>query len=229
MQENELDNIYITNSDTLQSMKAFEDKYGAAPADLNNSIDDISNLNKIWADPAFRAFALGFWERVGCTTPRPWMPYFCNRLSALGPEFVPTIDDYLHLRIRTTGIVENRFNVCNHTFTCFHVGGQRSERKKWVHVFDNTDAVLYVSRLTHFRFNLFEDEKTNRLSEDIQLFHDIAGRFLPTRPVIIIFTFADMFEQDILSNKVSEADLRVLIPVCQSLEHYWSDCCTLRL
>ncbi len=222
MQENELDNIYIINPDTLQSMKAFEDEYGTGPEplDWNFSKDDISNVNKMWADPAFRAFALGFWVRVGCGYPRPWMLYFCNRLSALGPEFVPTIDDYLHQRVRTTGIVESRFNVCNHTFTCFHVGGQRNERKKWVHIPHDPDAVLYVSRLTHFQFNLFEDYRMNRLSEDIQLSHDIAGRFLPTRPVIIIFTFADMFEQDILSNKVSEADLRALIPVSQSLEHY---------
>ena len=48
---------------------------------------------------------------------------------------MPSDQDILRARIRTTGIVEHRFEI-NHegkvnSFRMFDVGGQRNARKKW--------------------------------------------------------------------------------------------------
>ena len=39
----------------------------------------------------------------------------------------------------------------------FDVGGQRSERKKWIHVFDNVNAVLFLVAISGYDHVLVED------------------------------------------------------------------------
>ena len=40
------------------------------------------------------------------------------------------------------------------------VGGARSERRKWIHCFDDVHAVLFMCALSGYDMTLFEDEKT---------------------------------------------------------------------
>ena len=44
------------------------------------------------------------------------------------------------------------------------VGGQRSERRKWIQCFDDVRAVLFVCALSGYDMTLFEDGKTVGLS-----------------------------------------------------------------
>ena len=37
------------------------------------------------------------------------------------------------------------------------VGGQRSERKKWIHFFDNAKAVIFIAALSDYDLVLVED------------------------------------------------------------------------
>ncbi|ETO10024.1 Guanine nucleotide-binding protein alpha-3 subunit, partial [Reticulomyxa filosa] len=59
------------------------------------------------------------------------------------------------------------------TFELFDVGGQRSERSKWIHCFDSVDAVLFVAGLNCYDQNLFEDEQINAMDESIRLFNEV--------------------------------------------------------
>ena len=36
------------------------------------------------------------------------------------------------------------------------VGGQRTERKKWIHYFDEAEAIIYVAALSDFDLMLLE-------------------------------------------------------------------------
>ena len=49
-------------------------------------------------------------------------------------------------------------------FELFDVGGQRSERKKWIQCFDNVTSVLFIIALSDFNQVLLEDNLTNRFS-----------------------------------------------------------------
>ena len=87
-----------------------------------------------------------------------------NRLAEIAlPGYMPTMNDILHSRGRTTGIVEERYVIDSHTFVLFDVGGQRNERKKWIHCFDGVNAVIFVAALSEYDQKLFEDESTCRM------------------------------------------------------------------
>lgn len=42
----------------------------------------------------------------------------------------------------------------------FDVGGQRSERRKWIHFFDNVTAVIFTTALSAYDQKLREDNTT---------------------------------------------------------------------
>lgn len=50
------------------------------------------------------------------------------------------------------------------------VGGQRSERKKWMHCFQDVTAVLFCAATSEYDLKLEEDDTTNRIHESLRLF-----------------------------------------------------------
>ena len=90
-------------------------------------------------------------------------------------DYIPTEQDVLRSRVPTTGIVENAFDIDGNQFKMFDVGGQRSERKKWIHCFENVTAVLFVAAISAYDQVLYEDESTNRMQEALELFEEITN------------------------------------------------------
>merc|ERR1719283_593258 len=87
------------------------------------------------------------------------MDYFMARATQIfGEEYYPNHNDVLKTRIRTSGLIESKYNIHNVMFHIVDVGGQRNERRKWIHSFENVTAVLFVSALNHYNRVLFEDE-----------------------------------------------------------------------
>ena len=48
-------------------------------------------------------------------------------------------------------------------FEMYDVGGQRNERKKWIHCFEGVTAVIFVAAISEYDQKLFEDASTNRM------------------------------------------------------------------
>mmetsp|Transcript_8455 Transcript_8455/g.20783 ORF Transcript_8455/g.20783 Transcript_8455/m.20783 type:complete len:99 (+) Transcript_8455:686-982(+) len=69
----------------------------------------------------------------------------------------------------------------------FEVGGQRSERRKWIHCFENVQAVLFVASISAYNQALYEESKTNRLVEALALFEEITNSKWFTKTSIILF------------------------------------------
>jgi hypothetical protein len=44
----------------------------------------------------------------------------------------------------------------------FDVGGQRSERKKWIHCFENVTAIIFLVAISEYDQVLIEDETVVR-------------------------------------------------------------------
>merc|ERR1712228_724991 len=105
----------------------------------------------------------------------------------------------------------------------FDTGGQRSERKKWTHCFENVDGVIFVASLSHYNQMLFEDDSCNALDESINLFEEICNNqaFEKKTNMILLLNKKDLFALKIMripitvvrnyqSLKVSEGILKKL-------------------
>lgn len=55
-------------------------------------------------------------------------------------------EDILQCRVQTTGVIETTVTDEKNdvTFSLVDVGGQRSERRKWIHCFADVSAILYA-------------------------------------------------------------------------------------
>jgi len=118
----------------------------------------------------------------------------CRDFAAKG--FAPSEEDIIMARARTTGIILTEFASDNVSWVVVDVGGQRSERKKWINCFDDVKAVLFVVNLSGYSSVLFEDEKRNRMHEAMDLFEQVAAEkvFLKT-PIFLFFNKKDLFEE----------------------------------
>ena len=84
---------------------------------------------------------------------------FCDDVDRLWDKnYVPTDQDLLRTRLRTTGITETVFDLGQLTYRMFDVGGQRSERKKWIHCFENVTCLLFLVAISGYDQCLVEDK-----------------------------------------------------------------------
>jgi guanine nucleotide-binding protein G(i) subunit alpha len=85
--------------------------------------------------------------------------YYFNAIDRMSDgRYMPTDQDILRSRVKTTGITETTFKVGELTYRLFDVGGQRSERKKWIHCFENVTALVFLVSLSEYDQMLYEDE-----------------------------------------------------------------------
>ncbi|KAK6456013.1 guanine nucleotide-binding protein alpha subunit [Scheffersomyces xylosifermentans] len=122
--------------------------------------------------------------------------YFDNVYKFADPNYFCTDMDILKGRIKTTGITETNFNINSFKFKVLDAGGQRSERKKWIHCFDNITAVLFVLAVSEYDQMLFEDERVNRMHESIVLFDSLCNsKWFANTPFILFLNKVDIFEK----------------------------------
>lgn len=56
-------------------------------------------------------------------------------------------------------------------FRVYDVGGQRSERRKWMHCFDDVTAIIFVAAVSAYDQVLYEDATQNRIDEVLHHAH----------------------------------------------------------
>eukprot|EP00038_Savillea_parva_P006801 m.165952 g.165952 ORF g.165952 m.165952 type:complete len:363 (-) comp12627_c0_seq1:81-1169(-) len=136
--------------------------------------------------------------------------YYFNRVDEIAkPDYCPTQDDVLRSRVQTTGIVETQFRFKGMIFNVIDVGGQRSERRKWINCFDNVTAVLYCAALsgydTMIRETADHEEKVNRIHESLELFEGICNnKFFADTAIILFLNKTDLFAEKIQTSNLSD-------------------------
>jgi len=147
--------------------------------------------------------------------------YFLDKIMEIAqPAYVPSEQDVLRSRVRTTGIVENEFVIDGNRFKMFDVGGQRNERKKWIHCFSEVTAVLFVAALSAYDLVLYEDEDTNRMEEALNLFGEICNsRWFKKTSMILMLNKRDLFAE-----KIQKTPLTVTFKEYKGNPHDYQQC-----
>jgi GTPase SAR1 family protein len=131
--------------------------------------------------------------------------YMFNNLERIGAaDYTPSPDDILRARLRTSGIVERTFRMREVDFKFLDVGGQRNERRKWIHCFEGVTAVIFVAAISEYDQTLYEDEKENRLHEAIRVFDNICNnKYFEETAMILFLNKEDLFREKIKHTHLS--------------------------
>eukprot|EP01080_Neovahlkampfia_damariscottae_P002773 gene2773-4181_t len=135
--------------------------------------------------------------------------HFFSNISRFEPGNVQLQEiDILSCTKKTIGI--NSFKVeLEHfkkkiTCTIVDTGGQRNERKKWKQCYLDVNAVIFVASLSEFDQVIYEDDKSNRMMESINLFESIMNeKALDGIPIFLIFNKFDLFEEKMKTGDLS--------------------------
>ncbi|XP_028658277.1 guanine nucleotide-binding protein subunit alpha-14-like [Erpetoichthys calabaricus] len=124
------------------------------------------------------------------------------------PSYVPNQQDVLRVRVPTTGIIEYPFNLENVIFRMVDVGGQRSERRKWIHCFENVTSIIFLVALSEYDQILAECDNENRMEESKALFKTIITYPWFQMSSVILF----LNKTDILEEKIKYSHLADYFP-----------------
>ncbi|CAJ1070150.1 guanine nucleotide-binding protein subunit alpha-14-like [Xyrichtys novacula] len=129
-----------------------------------------------------------------------------DRIASL--SYVPTLQDILRVRVPTTGIIEYPFDLSKVVFRMVDVGGQRSERRKWIHCFEDVTSIIFLAALSEYDQVLIENANDNRLKESIALFRTILSSPWFQESSTILF----LNKTDLLKEKITKSHLANYFP-----------------
>ncbi|TRZ00015.1 hypothetical protein DNTS_033213 [Danionella cerebrum] len=177
----------VVYSNTIQSIIAIIRAMGRLKIDFGDAAR---------ADDARQLFVLAGSAEEGFMTTD-----YLNDLDRISQAtYIPTQQDVLRTRVKTTGIVETHFTFKDLHFKMFDVGGQRSERKKWIHCFEGVTAIIFCVALS--------DYDLNRMHESMKLFDSICNNKWFTDTSIILF----LNKKDLFEEKIKKSPLTICYP-----------------
>jgi len=182
----------------------------AALADAPNVIPSIpdamvADIKALWADSGIQACYKSR-HLFQLSDSAEYYVEAVERIAA--PDYVPTEQDVLRARVKTTGIQEISFTTNDVSFRMVDVGGQRSERKKWIHCFQDVTAVIFCVAMSEYDQKLYEDETVGRTEESLKLFDEICNsKWFNSTSIILFLNKKDLFEE-----KIKVTDLSLCFP-----------------
>uniref|UniRef100_A0AAZ1XHL8 Guanine nucleotide-binding protein subunit alpha n=1 Tax=Oreochromis aureus TaxID=47969 RepID=A0AAZ1XHL8_OREAU len=162
-------NAMLVKEVDIEKINSFEQPY-------------ITAIKSLWADPGIQEYVFS--------------PHFGD--DGHDPNYLPTQQDVLRVRIPTTGIIEYPFDLQSIIFRMVDVGGQRSERRKWIHCFENVTSIMFLVALSEYDQVLVESDNENRMEESKALFRTIITYpWFQNSSVILFLNKKDLLEEKI--------------------------------
>jgi GTPase SAR1 family protein len=191
------------------------------PPDRRSTIEEIFQLNGLdglTSDLIKEIIRLLSLKKIKRTLRRSYEFYipdsafyfFQNSERILSEDFIPNEEDIIRTRIKTMGVNEISFAYLGNNFRVVDVGGQRSERRKWIHCFQDISSIIFCVALSEYNLSLEEDETVNRMHESIQMFREICTTIWFKDVTLIIF----LNKEDIFKLKIDRIPLTICFPDC---------------
>eukprot|EP01133_Synstelium_polycarpum_P020116 gene20116-24121_t len=148
------------------------------------------DATRLWNDPAIKQV---YERRDKDFQLNDSSKYFFDNLNRISePKYLPTPQDALRSRVMTKGIVEADVVFDGISMKIIDVGGQRSQRRKWIHCFDGVSAVIFVAALSEYD-QMCREVRVNRLDESINLFSEICNsQWFAETPMILFLNKKDI-------------------------------------
>jgi guanine nucleotide-binding protein subunit alpha len=165
-------------------------------------IEYLRAFKDLWKDPGLQKVV----EKGNEFALHDNLGYFFIDLDRLfNRDFIPTDQDVLRARLRTTGITETHFDLGSLQYRMFDVGGQRSERKKWIHCFENVNALLFLVAISGYDQCLAEDKDGNQMQEALMLWESIANsHWFKNSALILFLNKIDLFKAKLTTSPITK-------------------------
>jgi len=162
-------------------------------------------LVALWNDPGVQRA----WDRGNEAALPENLSYFFSDLDRLfRSEYVPTEQDIVRCRARTTGITETVFQLRDHEMLMVDVGGQKSERRKWIHCFQDVTSILFLVSLSGYDQCLVEDKDANQMQDAMTIWDSIChSQWFKSTSIILFLNKDDLFKA-----KIRHSDIKTFFP-----------------
>jgi len=162
-------------------------------------------LKSLWTDPNVQKA----WSRGNEAALPENLMYFYSSLDRLfDPTYQPTEQDIIHCRARTIGITETTFTLRDHEMQMVDVGGQKSERRKWIHCFQDVTSILFLVSLSGYDQCLVEDKDANQMQDAMTIWDSICHSQWFKKTSIILF----LNKNDIFHRKIPVSNIKTFFP-----------------
>ncbi|TKR94060.1 hypothetical protein L596_008403 [Steinernema carpocapsae] len=211
-------NVFMAMQAMIRAMETLDIPFGDPSSDLQdkaNVVRAIDYENVTSFEEPYVSYIKDLWEDSGvqeCYDRRreyqltDSAKYYLSDLRRLAvPDYLPTEQDILRVRVPTTGIIEYPFDLEQIIFRMVDVGGQRSERRKWIHCFENVTSIMFLVALSEYDQVLVECDNENRMEESKALFRTIITYpWFTNSSVILFLNKKDLLEEKILYSHLAD-------------------------
>ncbi|KAI9435689.1 guanine nucleotide binding protein, alpha subunit [Lactarius indigo] len=164
-----LEPVTATNRANCERILAYE--LATDDPDFFFSPDIAQAIQDLWADEIISALMTSYSTEFYLMDSATYFFAEARRIAA--SNYLPSTADILRARVRTTSITETRIPMGQLSIHMVDVGGQRSQRNKWIHHFESVTSIVFVTSLSEYDQVLLEEKSQNRMAESLVLFGSV--------------------------------------------------------
>jgi len=165
-----------------------------------------NDLETLWADLGIqKAYSRRSELKLDDST-----KYWFENLDRLRDnDYIPNEADILRSRVKSFGVSDFTSMFESKSVQVIDVGGQKSERKKWLKCFEGVNTVIYVVSLGDYDMRLREEkEAENRMLDSLSVFENLCKSTYFKDSNMILF----LNKVDLLADKIQRVDLTTCFP-----------------